>query len=158
MNNSSKSARLDAAVSAFKRGEFIDYSAAAREYNVSRTAVSKRVRGITSSRAEVNSNLHQALTTPQEEVLITRINYLSGRGLPPTTAIVKNLAEEIRGAPVGKNWAGQFVHRYSHQLKSLYLRNIDNIRVSSEYAPIFEFFFTLVCSIILLIPVIYSRS
>ena len=103
MNNSSKSARLDAAVSAFKRGEFIDYSAAVREYNVSRTAVLKRVCRITSSRAEVNSNLHQALTTLQEEVLIIRINYLSGRGLPPTTTIIKNLAEEIQGVPVGKN-------------------------------------------------------
>ena len=112
--------------------------------------------GITSLRAEVNSYLHQALTTLQEEVLIIRINYLSDRGLPPITAIVKNLAEEIRGAPVGKNWAGQFVCRYSDQLKSLYLRNIDNIRVSSEYRPIFKLFFTLVCIIITLIPYIYS--
>jgi hypothetical protein len=34
MNNSSKSTCLDTAVSTFKRGEFIDYSATAREYNV----------------------------------------------------------------------------------------------------------------------------
>ena len=43
MDNSSKSARLDTAVSVFKRGEFTDYSAVVREYKVSWTIVSKRV-------------------------------------------------------------------------------------------------------------------
>ena len=31
-----------------------------------------------------------------------------------------------------------------NRLKSLYLRNIDNIRVSAEYAPIFRLFFEIV--------------
>jgi hypothetical protein len=29
--------------------------------------------------------------------------------MPPTSAIVTNLAKEIRGALVGKNWTAQFV-------------------------------------------------
>lgn len=64
--------------------------------------------------------------------------------MPPTSSTVRNLAEEIRGEPVGKNWSGQFVQRYKDCLTSLYLRNIDNLRVSSEYAPMFTLFFTLV--------------
>ena len=57
--------------------------------------------------------------------------------MPPTSYIIKNLAEEIRGAEVGKNWVGYFVKRYSIRLKSLYLRNINNLRASAEYALIF---------------------
>ena len=95
MANSTKSALIEQAISSIKSGEFKDYAAAARKYGVSKSTISRRIHGITSSRAEVNSYLHQALTTPQEEVLITRINYLSDRRLPPTTAIIKNLAEEI---------------------------------------------------------------
>jgi hypothetical protein len=37
-------------------------------------------------------------------VLIGIINRLTKRKMPPTFAIVINLAEEIRGAFVGKNW------------------------------------------------------
>ena len=57
--------------------------------------------------------------------------------MPPTSYIIKNLAEEIRGAEVGKNWVGHFVKRHSIRLKSLYLRNINNLRAGAEYAPIF---------------------
>ena len=35
--------------------------------------------------------------------LIGHINKLTDRGIPPTSQIVKNLAEEIRGKEVGKN-------------------------------------------------------
>jgi hypothetical protein len=81
-------------------------------------------------------------------VLIHRINTLTDRGMPPTSHIVRNLTEEIRGGPLGKNWVGQFVKRHSIRLKSLYLRNIDNLRTSSEYAPMFQLFFSMVCSLI----------
>jgi hypothetical protein len=72
--------------------------------------------------------------------------------MPPTSHIVKNLAEEIRGGQVGKNWVGQFVKRHDIRLKSLYLRNIDNLRAGAEYALMFQLFFNIVsysCFIIL---------
>jgi hypothetical protein len=62
----------------------------------------------------------------------------------PTSHIVRNLAEEIRDRPVGKNWVGQFVKRYLIRLKSLYLRNINNLYTSTEYALIFQLFFSIV--------------
>ena len=46
---------------------------------------------------------HQCLSTAQEDTLIAQINHLTNRGLPPTVAMVKNLAEEIIGRQVGKN-------------------------------------------------------
>ena len=64
--------------------------------------------------------------------------------MPPTSHIVRNLAEEIRGGPVRKNWVGQFVKRHGIRLKSLYLRNIDNLRASAEYALMFQLFFSVV--------------
>ncbi|KAF4625745.1 hypothetical protein G7Y89_g12419 [Cudoniella acicularis] len=136
-----KSARIDAAIAAIKSGECTNCSNAAAKYGCDRSALSKRLRGLTKSKKEANSFWHQCLTNEQEEILITRINNLTDRGMPPTSHIVKNLAEEIRGASVGKNWVGQFVRRHGIRLKSLYLRNIDNLRVSAEYAPMFILFF-----------------
>jgi hypothetical protein len=140
----SKSEAIDAAVAAIRRGEFTHYSQAAKYYKCDRTSVSKRIRGLTKTRKEANSFFLQCLTDTQEDVLIQRINRLTDRGMPPTSSIVKSLAEEIRGKPVGKNWVGQFVKRHQKVLKSLYLRNIDNLRVGAEYAPIVKQFFDLV--------------
>ena len=64
--------------------------------------------------------------------------------MPPTSHIVKNLAEELRGKQVGKNWVGQFVKRHGIRLKSLYLRNIDNLYAGAEYTPIFQLFFSII--------------
>ena len=64
--------------------------------------------------------------------------------MPPTSVIIKSLTEEIRGAPVGKNWIAQFVARYEKELKSMYLKNIDSNCVKSEYLPTFEYFYILV--------------
>ena len=144
MARADKSALVEKAVSAIKRGEFRDYSKAATHYGCDRTSVSKRIRGLTKTRQEANSFFRQCLTNTQEEVLIDRINYLTDRGLPPTSCIVKNLAEEIRGEPLGKNWVGDFIRRKGDRLCSLYLRNINNLRVTSEYGPMFKLFFELV--------------
>ena len=62
----------------------------------------------------------------------------------PTSQIVKNLVEEMRGKLVNKNWVGQFVKRHGIRLKSIYLRNIDNLRASAEYAPMFQLFFNVI--------------
>ena len=105
-DNFIKSTRIDAAVTAIQRGEFSDYANAAKKYGCSRTAVSRRVRGLTKTKREANSFWHQCLTIEQEEVLIDRINYLTDRHMPPTSHIVRNLAEEIRGERIGKNWVG----------------------------------------------------
>ena len=72
------------------------------------------------------------------------MNHLTNRGLPPANSIVKNLAEEIIGGSVGKNWSNQFVKRHKQRLISGYLRNIDKKRQDTEYAPMFKRFFELV--------------
>ena len=77
-------------------------------------------------------------------MLIDHINRLTNQGILPTSHIVKNLVEEIWGGLVGKNWVGQFIAYYKKELKSLYLRNINNLQVAAKYAPMFILFFTIV--------------
>jgi hypothetical protein len=62
--------------------------------------------------------------------------------MPPTSQIVKNVAEELCGGPVDKNWVGRFTKRYKHRLQAIYLRTIDRKQVSSEYIPLLEKFYT----------------
>jgi hypothetical protein len=158
MGRADKSALVTKAVLAIRSGEFKDYSNAAKKFHCSHTAVMRRIKGLTKTRQEANSFYHQCLTTDEEEVLISRINKLTDRGLPPTSQIVRNLAEEIRGEPVGKNWTGQFVKRHKDRLKSAYLRNMEGIRFSAEYAPMFILFFQLVFILfhVTLVPIPYG--
>ena len=102
-DNFLKSRAVDAAVTVIQRGEFADYTNAAKYFKCSRTAVSRRVQGLTKTKQEANSFWHQCLTIEQEELLIDRINYLTDQVIPPTSHIVRNLVEEIRGGPVRKN-------------------------------------------------------
>ena len=76
--------------------------------------------------------------------MIHLIISLTDRGLPPTSRIIRNLAEELLGGPVGKNWTGDFIKRHKDRLKSLYLRNIDSQRHKAEYKPSFKQFYDLV--------------
>jgi hypothetical protein len=112
MGRADKSALITKAVLAIRSGECTDYSNAAKKFHYSYTAVIRRIKGLTKTRQEAYSFYHQCLTNDEEETLISRINKLTDRGLPPISQIVRNLAEEIRGELVGKNKTGQFCKRH----------------------------------------------
>jgi hypothetical protein len=42
---------------------------------------------------------------------------------------------------VTKNWVGNFVYEKKDKLKSLYLRNIDNMRIKADYVLNFKLFY-----------------
>ena len=127
-----------------------NYTEIARKFKLDRRTLARRHQGQTVSRAEANSEYRQCLTNAQEEALISQINKLTKRNLPPTSQIVKNLAEEICGREVNKNWTANFVRRRGNRLRSAYLRNIDNERAKSEYYPNIAYFFDIVCVNLLL--------
>jgi hypothetical protein len=104
-----------------------DIPAIAKKYDLVYTTLFRRFKGETTFIEECISMHRQALTSSQEKALIHLINRLTDRNLPPTPRIVKNLAEEIRGCAVGKNWTANFVARHKDVLKSVYLRTIDNV-------------------------------
>jgi hypothetical protein len=52
---------------------------------------------------------------------------------------------------------GDFIRRKGDRLCSLYLRNINNLRVSSEYGPMFKLFFELVGNPGVVVVVVYLK-
>jgi hypothetical protein len=145
---------MEAAIQACNEVDNPNYSQIAKSHNgVSRSTLSRRHRGQNTSRATANSIYRQCLTDAQEEQLIGQINKLSVRHMPPTSQIVRNMAEEIRGGKaVSKNWVSNFVLRHESRLLSKYLRNIDNLRAHAEFAPLFEDFYHLVPPFALITP------
>jgi hypothetical protein len=128
-----------------------NYTEIAQKHSLVLSTLLRRVQGKTTSRAEYQSQVRQCLTNAQERVLINQINRLTERGIPPTSQMVRNFAEEMIGRAVGKNWVGEFCRRHQSELKSLYLRNIDNLRVKGEYGPVYKLFYDLVkCLFVLL--------
>ena len=144
MSNYTKNARMELALADLNQQEYPNVLKTSKSYNLVESTLRRRWKGQTLSHEEASSEYKQRLTTAQEEVLIQRINQLANRGIPTTSRIVHNLAEEMVQGPIGKNWTGQFVERYNDRLKSLYLKNIDKPRVQAEYAPLFKLFFDLV--------------
>ena len=132
---------IESAIAELKSQVKPNISATARKWGLERTTLAKRFSGQTASRATYLSEQRQCLTNEQEEQLISQINRLTDRGIPPTTQMVKNLAKEIIGRSVGKNWPANFVHRHKEVLRSLYLRNIDNQRMKGEYTPVYKLYF-----------------
>ena len=102
-----------------------NFKATAAQYSVDYTTLSRQFQVVQRSYIESWSESTQNLTITQEEVLIDFINRLTDHALPPTSQIVKNVAEELCGKGVTeKNWVGQFTEWHSAQLHSGYLRSI----------------------------------
>ncbi|KAF8847455.1 hypothetical protein BDZ45DRAFT_681878 [Acephala macrosclerotiorum] len=117
MARADKSALITAAVDAFRRRDYASSTAAVHAKGVHSTAVQRRLNGLTRTRREANAFYYQCFTNTEKELLIARINELTNRGMPSTSQIVKNLAEEIRGKEVKKNWSAEFCKKYKLKLK-----------------------------------------
>lgn len=146
-SNTSKmnhNARIESALEELSTQERINYKKTAEKWEVERTTLAKRHKGQTGTIQAANSEVRQRLTYMQEETLVGHINRLTLRGTPPTSRIVRNIAEEISGQSLGPNWTTRFVKRHEKQLKSLYLRTIDNMRKKADYAPYFRYLYDLV--------------
>ena len=137
-----ESSQLELALTDCRQQKEPNFKATAARYpGVNRTTLSRRLRGVQRSYIESRSESIQNLTIAQEEVLIDFINRLTNRALPPTSQIVKNVAEELCGKEVGKNWVGQFTIRQSARLHSGYLRSIDNKCLQAENLVSIEKFY-----------------
>jgi Tc5 transposase DNA-binding domain len=136
--------QIDAAMAYLRAQKKPNYAAAARTYGVEPTTLRRRFLGLTRSRALANSEDRQLLNNVQEDTLLGYIDRLTDKHIPPTTQIIKNLAEEILSRPVGKNWPAGFINRHKNRVCSIYLRPLDRARVSSENATVFKHFYRLV--------------
>ena len=144
MKNSNHNLVIDEALADLRLQERPNILATAIKYQLVESTLRRRWQRKTVSIEEASSEWRQRLTNAQEDQLVLQINRLTDRGIPPTAQIMRNLAEEIIGGSVGKNWTGDFVRRYKDRITSLYLRNIDSQRIQSEYTPLFKYFYDLV--------------
>jgi hypothetical protein len=118
---------------------------AAAIYNVPRTTVRDRRAG-TRPRSECEPN-SKRLTKLEEEVVLDNILDASLRGLPPTKALVRDMADRLLrergGKPVSKHWVDNFVKR-TPELKKRWSRPYDRQRAACEDPAVIEPWFSLV--------------
>src|SRR3954447_17346589 len=104
--------RIQSAIADLKSQGDANFSKIARKWGVNRTTLRRRFKGEQRSYEQFRSEAKQCLSEAEEEVRIGQINKLSERGLPLTSRIARNLAEEILGGSVGKNWHASFVRQH----------------------------------------------
>ena len=78
-------------------------SATARVYNVNRSTLTRRFHGDTNP-ARVVVQKSQLLHPQQEKDLVIFINKKTEQGIPPTTAMVRNCAEQLAKSRPGNSW------------------------------------------------------
>jgi AraC-like DNA-binding protein len=139
---------MDKAIEVLRSQKTPKYAEVAREFDLSRHTLMRRFKGETMPRAAAISLHLKALTTSQERELITHLNRLSDRGIPPTVQITENILFEILKRRVGHNWVYRFCHRYPDDLKSVYLRAIDNSRQVADNSEHFTHYFATVCHLL----------
>jgi len=134
-------APIDDAIAAFKRPNAPPQAEIARIYGVEPSTLSRRLRGIHTSKGEADFN-KSLLSKQQQLSLIAYINKLSDDGLAPTTAMVRNFAEEIAHQRPGRNWVSRFNKTHNTILSSKYLAGADQARTKAdnwwEYTKYFE--------------------
>ena len=88
-------------------GEHFTLREVAEKYQVNRSTLGRRWRGVTASREDGYLN-QQALNQQQELELIQYITKLTERGLPPTREMIKNFARGIAKVDVSETWVTHF--------------------------------------------------
>jgi hypothetical protein len=83
--------RLILALRAYQQGHFSSIRAAARSYDVPRSTLALRLQG-TPSRSD-STSLNRKLTQTEETTLINWILSIDTRSIPPTQALVQEMAE-----------------------------------------------------------------
>src|SRR5450432_2311657 len=103
MDNLTKDARLDLALSDLSKQTKPNFMSTARKFQVHRTTLQHRFEGTQRSIRVACSENHQCLSIAQEETLVGFINSLTDCSMPPTSQIVYNVAEELCKEPINKN-------------------------------------------------------
>jgi transposase-like protein len=135
---------IDMAIIWLRSQKTPNVSEAARKFEVNRSTLSKRFRGIQLSRKQFTSISKKHLTDTQEEEILAYINNLTQRGIPPTHPILENLVVEVLGAPIEVNWTHSFVARHHPRVQSKYLQPFDVKRIKADKKEYYFDFYELV--------------
>jgi hypothetical protein len=118
------------------------YQAYADKYNVSRTTLSRRHRGVSQSREDYKAT-QRVLTTPQEQQLVRYIKTLTERRIPPTRALIRQYASLLAPWELGDAWVTRFLHRHQFHLISRWSAGLDQPRHAADNLGKFNLYFDL---------------
>lgn len=143
--------RIVLALQAYRLGQFKTIRSAARAYDVPYRTLYRRSRG-TLARVDTTP-CNRNLTDTEEYTLVKWILDMDTRGMPPTKALVQQMAELLlseRGQDasqpkpsIGKNWVSNFIKRHT-ELESKYNRKYDYQRAKCENPDTIRAWFRLV--------------
>ena len=133
--------QIDKAIAACNAQEYPCYQAIADEFGVKRTTLSRRHRGVQTSRENVTATHYSLLSKPQQNELVNYINKLSNKGLPPTIPVVRMLAIDICKTKPGKNWTWRFVRSYKDRLDHGFLQSINLARRKADSPKVYRAWF-----------------
>jgi hypothetical protein len=119
------------AIDALDPAEKIPWSKISEEHGVARSTLTRRYKGISTTRERKAVN-QQALHPQQATELLRYIEALTRRGLPPTRAMIRNSGSRIAGRQLGQNWTDRFVKKHHIKLISKYAPGIDRTRFSAD--------------------------
>jgi hypothetical protein len=112
-HNSTNMSAIDKAIEDLESRDRVDkhmYGEVALKYGCSRSAVSRRWRGVSRTK-EARDNEKQVIPPPQELELVQYITDLHLNGLAPTREMIQNFSSEIAGRDVSMSWVERFLHR-----------------------------------------------
>jgi hypothetical protein len=123
-------------------GEQLTYQEVADRWGVSRSAVSRRHRGVSSTSADHYAEM-QALSPPQELQLVQYIEEPNKHGLPPTNEMIHNFASEIAGRLLGPTWVSRFINQQGIHLIIRWSSGVDRVRFQADDMDNYELYFDL---------------
>jgi hypothetical protein len=104
MSDEPNDARIAKALADLSKQTKPNFLQTAKKCQVNRTTLQRRFNGTQVSVGEFHSESIKCLTNAQEDEVINFINKLTDCSMPPTSQIVKNVAEEVYNGVVSKNW------------------------------------------------------
>ena len=141
--NSTNMSAIDKAIEDLKSRDRADnhmYGEVALKYGCSRSAVSRRWRGVSRTK-EARDNEKQVLPPPQELELVQYITDLHLNGLAPTREMIQNFGSEIAGRDVSMSWVERFLHRNHDHLTVRWASPLDRTRQQADSIDKYDSYF-----------------
>jgi hypothetical protein len=123
-------------------GERFTLKEIAEKYQVNRSTLGRRWRGLTASR-DVGYLNQQALSQQQELELIQYIEKLTERGLLPTREMIRNFSSEVAHQQLSDRWVSRFINRHEIHLISKWTTAIDRTRHLADSESKYRLYFEL---------------
>jgi hypothetical protein len=123
-------------------GEHFMLKEVAEKYQVNRSTLGRRWRGVTASWEDGYLN-QQALGQQQELELIRYITKLTERGLPPTREMIRNFSSEVAHQQLSNRWVTRFINRHEICLISKWTSAMDCTRHLADSESKYHLYFKL---------------